>query len=99
VTAPIYIRALDGTQWHRLSVVGSEHHGTGCLLGSIDVRDPVMLSTDPPADEICGGCRRDLEGKRARVPTVDIRPRTWTGEVAEIEVADTAIPRAITVEW
>jgi hypothetical protein len=100
MTAPVWIRAAIGLEWHRLTVIGIEHHGVTCALGAVPTDEPALISTDPPADEPrCVGCDRDLEIKRARVPTVDLRPRTWTGDVADIEVADVAIPRAITVEW
>ncbi len=96
---PIWIRAATGREWHRLTVVGEAYHGTACALGAVPTDEPVLMSADPPADEPkCRGCDRDLEIKRARVPTVDLRPRVWTGEMADLEVAP-AIARATTREW
>lgn len=105
MTAPVFIRSVYSTRWCRLTVVGAEHHGTACISGAILVDDPIMLSSGPPDDEICGACKRDLVAKKARVPTVDLRPRVWTGEVADLEV-DLAIDverptvaRTQTGEW
>jgi hypothetical protein len=96
----VFIKALDGVRWCRLTTVGIANHGTACLLGHIPTDDPILLSADPPIEERCNACSRDLEAKKARVPTVDLMPRTWTGEVADLEVdAGLAIPREITVEW
>ncbi len=95
----IWIRAHIGVEWHRLTIVGVDHHGTACALGSVPTDEPVLLSADPPTGEPkCRGCERDLEVKRSRVPTADLRPRVWTGEVVDVEVAP-ALPRTATREW
>lgn len=99
MTAPVWIRAATGLEWHRLTTVGQEHHGVACVLGAVPTDEPVLLSSDPPPDEPrCIGCARDLATRQSRVPTLDLRPRVWTGDVAELEV-DMAIPRAPTGEW
>lgn len=75
---PVYLRFVYSTEWHRLTVVGVEHHTMGCLL-AMPIDEPVLLSSDPPAGDVCPGCRRDLA---ARAATADVRPRT------RISVAD-----------
>jgi hypothetical protein len=79
VTA-VWIRAAIGLEWHRLTVVGQEHHGVACVLGAVPTDEPVLLSSEPPDHEPrCIGCDRDLRTKQSRVPTVDLRPRTRDG--------------------
>lgn len=98
MSAAVWIRAATGLEWHRLTVVGQEHHGVACVLGAVPTDEPVLLSSTPPADEPrCRGCDRDRIERIRRAPTIDLRPRTRDG--VPLEVEDPAIARAPTGEW
>ena len=97
----VWIRLATETRYHVLLTIGVVRHVTSCRQ-TLPADEPVVITaTEPPRVLACPACKRDLDAKRARVPTIDLRPSVReVGAFAELDVDATVIaPRTLTEEW
>lgn len=100
-----WIRPVGYDRWCRLAVIGDDSHATACLA-RISAREPMIVTTKQPDEhDTCGACWRDLEVRRQRANTVDLRPAARErGVPADLELDDApgpdseAIRRALDAE-
>ena len=87
IAPAVFIRLATEQHYHRLLTIGVVWHVTACR-DRIPADAAVVLTATPPLPNLaCPTCARDAAIKRARVPTVDLRPSVLDlGDYADLSI-------------
>jgi hypothetical protein len=87
ITSAVFARPSGYSHWCQLKTIGAERH-TFCCGATMDATWELRLSPiEPDAAVFCSACRRNLETRRQRAVTVDMRPAVRDARVrADVEV-------------
>lgn len=86
MTGLVFARPAGYPRFCRLLTIGTVEHVMGCL-SRVDATEHLEIrATEPPRNEICKACRADLDVKRARCKTLDLRP--YAGEIGIVAMVD-----------
>jgi hypothetical protein len=89
ITSAVFALPAGYSHWCQLLTIGAERH-TFCCGATMDATWELRLSPiEPDAALFCSACRRNLEVRRSRAATVDMRPAVRDVRVrAAVEVGD-----------
>ena len=85
----VWVRPVGHTRWCRLAVVGDASHATACLARISAAESLIVTTRQPDVRDACGACWRDLQVRRARSRTIDLRPAArQLGVPADLDAED-----------